>query len=84
MVDIGASMEELNVIKLRLNAQFKLKNQGLLKHFLDLEVARSKDGMRISTLICSGTTLRFGLVSNKPHSKSLIPSPNLTILQEIT
>uniref|UniRef100_A0A392MQF0 Retrovirus-related Pol polyprotein from transposon TNT 1-94 n=1 Tax=Trifolium medium TaxID=97028 RepID=A0A392MQF0_9FABA len=45
----GNSMDEFDIIKIVLDAAFKIKNLGQLKYFLGLEVAHSKEGITIFT-----------------------------------
>ena len=44
----GYSLTEFSRIKSILNAQFKIKDLGVMKYFLGLEVAHSKEGISIS------------------------------------
>ncbi|XP_052624956.1 uncharacterized mitochondrial protein AtMg00810-like [Lactuca sativa] len=48
IVLIGVSLGEINLVKDRLSNEFKLKDLGNLKHFLGLEIARSKQGIVVS------------------------------------
>ena len=48
IVITGASSEQIQLLKKALSDQFKLKDLGNLRHFLGLEIARSKSGIFIS------------------------------------
>ncbi|KAM6555970.1 hypothetical protein CsatB_002989 [Cannabis sativa] len=45
---VSNDLQELEALKVRLNARFKLKDLGNLKYFLGLEIARSQKGIFVS------------------------------------
>ena len=48
IVIIGNDLTAINELKSFLNTKFRIKDRGDLKHFLGIEVARSKQGIFIS------------------------------------
>lgn len=48
LILVGTSMTEINSVKVFFNEQFRIKDLGDLKFFLDLEVAHSKTGISLS------------------------------------
>ncbi|XP_030550000.2 uncharacterized protein LOC115754945 [Rhodamnia argentea] len=47
-MDVGDDLEEISRLQEKLAKEFKMKNLGELKYFLDIEVARSKEGIFLS------------------------------------
>ncbi|PNX73979.1 retrovirus-related Pol polyprotein from transposon TNT 1-94 [Trifolium pratense] len=74
----GTSMIEINRIKNILDLNFKIKDLGILKYFLGLEVAHSKQGITISQRkYCLDILQDTGLLGSKPVSTPLDPSIKL-------
>ncbi|CAJ2668539.1 unnamed protein product [Trifolium pratense] len=74
----GTSMIEINRIKNILDLNFKIKDLGILKYFLGLEVAHSKQGITISQRkYCLDLLQDTGLLGSKPVSTPLDPSIKL-------
>ena len=48
IVLIGSDKEELERLKRRLAMEFEIKDLGALKYFLDMEFARSKEGIFVN------------------------------------
>ncbi|CAJ2647171.1 unnamed protein product [Trifolium pratense] len=70
----GTSLTEINRIKLILDNNFKIKDLGLLKYFLGLEVAHSTQGITISQRkYCLDLLEDTGLLASKPVSTPLDP-----------
>jgi len=44
----GDDIDEMKALKQRLKEEFKVKDLGIMRYFLGMEVARSKEGMIIS------------------------------------
>ena len=44
----GSDKEELERLKIRLAEEFEIKDLGALKYFLDIEFARSKEGIFVN------------------------------------
>ena len=53
IVIIGDDDEGIQLLKSHLSKHFHMKDLGLLRYFLGIEVARSKDGICLSEEICS-------------------------------
>ena len=74
IVITGSSIDEINKIKSSLSVQFRLKDLGDLKHFLGLEIARSKDGIVISQRQYVLDLLKdAGMLASKPVSQPMDP-----------
>jgi hypothetical protein len=74
----GTSIDEFNIIKKILDAQFKIKDLGALKYFLELEVAQSREGIHISQRkYCLDLLKDFGLLGAKPAAMPLDPAVKL-------
>lgn len=74
----GNSMDEINKIKVTLDAEFKIKDLGQLKYFLGIEVAHSKLGISIcQRKYCLDLLHDTGLLGSKPVSTPLDPSIKL-------
>ncbi|XP_023762415.1 uncharacterized mitochondrial protein AtMg00810-like [Lactuca sativa] len=75
---IGSSNTEINLLKQKLSAKFKLKDLGSLGYFLGLEVAKSKEGIFVSQ---RNYTLQLiedlGFLAAKPVSTPMDPRNNL-------
>jgi len=64
---VGTSLVEFQRIKNILDNQFKIKDLGILKYFLGLEVAHSKEGISISQRkYCLDLLDSSGLLGAKP------------------
>ena len=48
IIVIGDDEDEISILKFFLRTEFEIKDLGLLKYFLGIEVARSKGGIVIS------------------------------------
>lgn len=74
----GTSLMEFDCIKLILDENFKIKDLGILKHFLGLKVAHSKDGITISQRkYCLDMLNDTVLLVSKPPITPLDPSLKL-------
>ncbi|PNX63688.1 retrovirus-related Pol polyprotein from transposon TNT 1-94, partial [Trifolium pratense] len=74
----GTDMQEINRIKTILDHNFKIKDLGVVKYFLGLEVAHSKEGISISQRkYCLDLLNDSGLLGSKPASTPLDPSIKL-------
>ncbi|GAU49938.1 hypothetical protein TSUD_290950 [Trifolium subterraneum] len=74
----GTSMTEIERIKTILDCNIKIKDLGIVKYFLGLEVAHSKTGISISQRkYCIDLLKDFGLLASKPASTPLDPSVKL-------
>jgi hypothetical protein len=63
----GTSLSEIDIIKAILDDNFKIKDLGVVKYFLGLEVAQSKAGISISQRkYCLDLLNDFGLLGSKP------------------
>ncbi|KAL4592837.1 hypothetical protein LXL04_005843 [Taraxacum kok-saghyz] len=75
----GASSEQIQLLKKALSDQFKLKDLGNLRHFLGLEIARSKSGIFISQRQYTLKLLEdMGLLGAKPTQQPMDPKYKLT------
>jgi hypothetical protein len=71
-------MAEIDRIKTILDCNFKIKDLGIVKYFLGLEVAHSKTGISISQRkYCLNLLKDSGLLASKPASTPLDPSVKL-------
>ncbi|PNY12985.1 retrovirus-related Pol polyprotein from transposon TNT 1-94 [Trifolium pratense] len=74
----GTNMQEINRIKAILDLNFKIKDLGVVKYFLGLEVAHSKEGISISQKkYCLDLLNDSSLLGSKPASTLLDPSIKL-------
>jgi hypothetical protein len=74
----GTSLHEIDRIKTILDNNFKIKDLGVVKYFLGLEVAHSKAGISISQRkYCLDLLNDSGLLGSKPASTPLDPSIKL-------
>jgi hypothetical protein len=74
----GTSIDEFNRIKKILDAQFKIKDLGVLKYFLGLEVAQSREGIHVSPRkYCLDLLKDSGLLGSKPVTTPLDPAVKL-------
>jgi hypothetical protein len=74
----GTSLHEIDRIKAILDNNFKIKDLGVVKYFLGLEVAHSKAGISISQRkYCLDLLNDSGLLGSKPASTPLDPSIKL-------
>ncbi|MCH92612.1 retrovirus-related Pol polyprotein from transposon TNT 1-94, partial [Trifolium medium] len=74
----GTDMQEIDRIKTILDNNFKIKDLGVVKYFLGLEVAHSKEGISISQRkYCLDLLNDSGLLGSKPASTPLDPSIKL-------
>ncbi|GAU36120.1 hypothetical protein TSUD_374830 [Trifolium subterraneum] len=74
----GTSLDEIDRIKTILDTNFKIKDLGVVKYFLGLEVAHSKEGISISQRkYCLDLLKDSGLLGSKPASTPLDPSIKL-------
>lgn len=63
----GNSSTEINNVKLLLNSKFLIKDLGLLKYFLGIEVIRNETGIYLSQRkYCMELLTEFGLSGCKP------------------
>jgi hypothetical protein len=75
---VGTSLAEFDRIKKILDAQFKIKDLGVLKNFLGLEVAQSRDGIHISRRkYCLDLLKDSSLLGSKPATTPLDPAVKL-------
>ena len=69
VVFIGNSIYEINNIKHTLDSTFRIKDIGILKYFLVLEVAHSKKGISLcQRKYCLDLLSNSGLRGSKPSS----------------
>jgi hypothetical protein len=74
----GTSIDEINRIKSILDDNFKIKDLGIVKYFLGLEVAHSKAGISVSQRkYCLDLLHESGLLGSKPAATPLDPSIKL-------
>ncbi|GAU39942.1 hypothetical protein TSUD_149520 [Trifolium subterraneum] len=74
----GTSLDEIDRIKAILDTNFKIKYLGVVKYFLGLEVAHSKEGISISQRkYCLDLLKDSGLLGSKLASTPLDPSIKL-------
>jgi hypothetical protein len=74
----GTSIVEIDRIKSILDTHFKIKDLGVLKYFLGLEVAQSREGITISQRkYCLDLLKDSGLLGSKPASTPLDPAVKL-------
>ncbi|CAJ2651582.1 unnamed protein product [Trifolium pratense] len=74
----GTDIQEITRIKTILDNNFKIKDLGVVKYFLGLEVAHSKEGISISQRkYCLDLLHDSGLLGSKPASTPLDPSIKL-------
>jgi hypothetical protein len=74
----GNDLQEFTRIKTILDTNFKIKDLGILKYFLGLEVAQSKTGISITQRkYCLNLLKDFGLLGSKPAITPLDPSIKL-------
>jgi hypothetical protein len=74
----GNDLMEFNRIKSILDLNFKIKDLGVLKYFLGLEIAQSKLGITISQRkYCLDLLQESGLLGSKPAITPLDPSAKL-------
>jgi hypothetical protein len=74
----GTSLTEFDRIKRILDAQFKIKDLGVLKYFLGLEVAQSREGIHVSQRkYCLDLLKDSGLLGSKPVTTPLDPAVKL-------
>ncbi|GAU44958.1 hypothetical protein TSUD_28930 [Trifolium subterraneum] len=72
------SLDEIDRIKVILDTNFKIKDLGVVKYFLGLEVAHSKEGISISQRkYCLDLLKDSGLLGYKPASTPIDPSIKL-------
>ncbi|KAI3746928.1 hypothetical protein L6452_09370 [Arctium lappa] len=75
IIIMGASSLLLQDFKNRLSSDFKLKDLGILKYFLGLEVARSKTGIFVSQRHYTLKLLEDdGLLASKPSKTPMDPN----------
>jgi hypothetical protein len=74
----GTSIDEINSMKHALHTSFKIKDLGLLKYFLGIEVAHSKLGITLcQRKYCLDLLDDSGLIDSKPVSTPSDPSHKL-------
>jgi hypothetical protein len=74
----GTSLVEFQRIKTVLDSNFKIKDLGIVKYFLGLEVAHSKQGITVSQRkYCLDLLADAGLLGSKPALTPLDPSIKL-------
>ncbi|GAU30899.1 hypothetical protein TSUD_381130 [Trifolium subterraneum] len=74
----GTCLSEINRIKTILDTNFIIKDLGIVKYFLGLEVAHSKEGISVSQRkYCLDLLNDSGLLGSKPASTPLDPSIKL-------
>jgi hypothetical protein len=74
----GNSINEINSMKRALHTSFKIKDLGLLKYFLGIEVAHSKLGITLcQRKYCLDLLEDSGLIDTKPISTPSDPSHKL-------
>ncbi|KAK2361432.1 putative mitochondrial protein [Trifolium repens] len=74
----GTSLTEIDRIKCILDDNFRIKDLGIVKYFLGLEVAHSKEGISVSQRkYCLDLLNDSGLLGSKPASTPLDPSVKL-------
>ncbi|GAU31202.1 hypothetical protein TSUD_210590 [Trifolium subterraneum] len=74
----GTSLLEFTRIKSILDARFKIKDLGILKYFLGLEVAQSREGITVSQRkYCLDLLKDSGLLGSKPVVTPLDPAIKL-------
>jgi hypothetical protein len=74
----GTSLNEIDRIRTILDDNFKIKDLGIVKYFLGLEVAHSKAGISLSQRkYCLDLLHDSGLLGSKPASTPLDPSIKL-------
>jgi hypothetical protein len=75
---VGTDLKEFTRIKTILDTNFKIKDLGILKYFLGLEVAHSEQGITISQRkYCLDLLKDSGLLGSKPAVTPLDPSIKL-------
>ena len=74
----GPSLQSLDKLKVFLHSQFKLKDLGILKYFLGLEIARSSTGIVFSRRHYTLQLLEdTGFLASKPGSVPMDPKLQL-------
>lgn len=75
---VGSSLHEFDRIKSILDSKFKIKDLGVLKYFLGLEIAHSNAGISVSQRkYCLELLDSSGLLGSKPASTPLDTSTKL-------
>ncbi|GAU31820.1 hypothetical protein TSUD_58210 [Trifolium subterraneum] len=74
----GNSMTDIQAIKNALHESFKIKDLGILKYFLGIEVAHSKEGISLcQRKYCLDLLDDSGMIESKPASTPSDPSTKL-------
>ena len=75
IVVTGSDIKEIDKFKRFLKSKFEIKDLGLFKYFLGIEVLRNDNGLCLSQRkYCLELLHEFGLLAAKPVSSPLLPN----------